>query len=245
RLRSAKLDSLAEFAAGAGHELNNPLAVIVGRAQLLLARTSDPAAMRSLRAILSQAQRAHRILRDLIYVARPPAPRTRPCVPDEIWRASIRDSRPEAEERGILLAWDGPDQNRRVWMDPDGLRHLADTLIRNAIEATPRGGAVRVSTSGNAIALRWSVQDTGQGLSPADATHLFDLFYCGRQAGRGLGLGLPRVARFVELAGGEIHWQSSPGQGTTFVVKLPPSEVPQPPPPLSGPENQPIRRATA
>ena len=57
RLRDAKLDALAEFAAGAGHELNNPLAVIVGRAQLLLGRTQDPETSRSLRIILSQAQR--------------------------------------------------------------------------------------------------------------------------------------------------------------------------------------------
>src|SRR5262249_20675650 len=69
RIRQAKLEALGEFAAGAGHELNNPLAVIVGRAQLLLARENNPQAVRSLRAILTQAQRAHRILRDLMYVA--------------------------------------------------------------------------------------------------------------------------------------------------------------------------------
>ena len=69
---ATKLDALGEFAAGAGHELNNPLAVIVGRAQLLLARAEDPEVVRSLRIITGQAQRAHRILRDLMFVARPP-----------------------------------------------------------------------------------------------------------------------------------------------------------------------------
>ena len=67
-----KLDALGEFAAGAGHELNNPLAVIVGRAQLLLSRTDDPESARSLRIMLNQAGRAHRILRDLMFVGRPP-----------------------------------------------------------------------------------------------------------------------------------------------------------------------------
>ena len=84
RLRREKLDALGEFAAGAGHELNNPLAVIVGRAQLLLARAEDPEVVRSLRIITAQAQRAHRILRDLMFVARPPAPRPRPCNPHEV-----------------------------------------------------------------------------------------------------------------------------------------------------------------
>ena len=94
KLRQAKLDALAEFAAGAGHELNNPLAVIVGRAQLLLTNEADPGRLRSLRAIIVQAQRAHRILRDLMFVARVPEPRPRICQPDEIVRGACATSRP-------------------------------------------------------------------------------------------------------------------------------------------------------
>ncbi|MCA1685593.1 MAG: HAMP domain-containing histidine kinase, partial [Planctomycetia bacterium] len=191
RIRHAKLDALAEFAAGAGHELNNPLAVIVGRAQLLLVHEADPKAVRSLRAILVQAQRAHRILRDLMYVARPPEPRPRFCQPDEIVRASVRDARADAEDREVRLAADPLDHGARVWADPDALRHLADILIRNALESTPKGGLVRVSTAGDATSLRWSVLDSGRGITPAEGGHLFDPFFCGRQAGRGLGMGLP------------------------------------------------------
>ncbi|MBV8555466.1 MAG: hypothetical protein JO116_07865, partial [Planctomycetaceae bacterium] len=58
---------------------------------------------------------------------------------------------------------------------------------------------------------------------------LFDPFYCGRQAGRGLGLGLPRAARFVSLAGGDLRWHSTPGQGTTFHLHLPLAAPPKPP----------------
>ena len=230
RLRKAKLDALAEFAAGAGHELNNPLAVVVGRAQLLLASAADPATIRSLRAILTQAQRAHRILRDLMYFARPPEPRPRYCQPDEIWRSSLRDARPDADVRGVHLACDGFDGGTRAWVDPDGLHHLADALLRNAIEATPRGGSVRVTSLGHEVALGWSVHDTGRGISPTEGDHLFDPFYCGRQAGRGLGMGLPRLARFLELAGGEIRWQTVQGQGATYLVRMPLAESPGPPP---------------
>lgn len=230
RLRLAKLDSLAEFAAGAGHELNNPLAVIVGRAQLLLTREADPQAQRSLRAILTQAQRAHRILRDLMYVARPPEPRPRSCQPDEVWKTSLRDARPEAEERGVTLSVEGLEHGKRVWADPDALRHLADSLLRNAIEATPRGGTVRVASAGDAHSLLWTIHDNGRGITPSEGCHLFDPFFCGRQAGRGLGMGLPRASRFVELVGGEIRWHSAPGQGATFSVRLPLVEPPKPPP---------------
>jgi signal transduction histidine kinase len=231
RLRQAKLAALAEFAAGAGHELNNPLAVIVGRAQLLLARESDPGATLMLRAILTQAQRAHRILRDLMYVARPPVPRVRFCQPDEIVRACLRDARAEAEARGIRLVGDPNGPGARVWADPDALRHLADILVRNALEATPKGGTIHVSASADAAAssLRWTVQDNGRGIAAAEGEHLFDPFYCGRQAGRGLGLGMPRAARIVAMAGGELRWHSTPGLGTTFHVHLPLPEPPAPP----------------
>ena len=66
-------------------------------------RETDPGAVRSLRAILTQAQRAHRILRDLMYVARPPEPRPRFCQPEEIVRNCLRDLRDGADERGVRL----------------------------------------------------------------------------------------------------------------------------------------------
>ena len=229
RLRQAKLEALAEFAAGAGHELNNPLAVIVGRAQLLLTRETDPQAQRSLLAILTQAQRAHRILRDLMYVARPPTSRPRFCQPDDVWRTSLRDARAEADDRGVHLSADGLGHGKRVWADPDGLRHLADSLLRNAIEATSPGGGVRVASSGDSTTLRWTIHDHGRGISAIEGSHLFDPFFCGRQAGRGLGMGLSRAARFVELAGGDLQWCSTPGQGATFSVRLPLAEPPKPP----------------
>jgi signal transduction histidine kinase len=235
RVRRAKLEALAEFAAGAGHELNNPLAVIVGRAQLLLAQETDPGAARSLRAILAQAQRAHRILRDLIYIARPPEPRPRFCQPDEIVRNCLRDLKADAEARGLKILAEGAELVPKVWADHDALRHLLESLIRNALEATPRGGQVRVTTSGDARTLRWTVQDNGRGLTATEARHLFDPFYCGRQAGRGLGLGLTRSARIVELYGGELRWHSAPGQGSIFQIHLPLTAPPEPLPPSPAP----------
>ncbi len=224
--RRAILEGLAEFAAGAGHELNNPLAVIVGRAQLLLAGHDQVDPGRSLRAIIAQAQRAHRILRDLMYVARPPELRPRPCQPDEIIKACFRDLQPEAEARGIRLVAESRDPGLRVYVDPDPLRQVADVLVRNALEATPSGGLVEFHTSGDPRKLRWTVHDNGRGIGPGEGAHLFDPFYCGRQAGRGLGLGLPRASRILAQIGGELRWQSSPGIGTTFQATIPVAPIP-------------------
>ncbi len=216
-----RLSALAQFAAGAGHELNNPLAVIMGRAQLLLARTKDADAVRSLQAIIAQSQRAHRILRDLMYVARPPAPRPRLCQPGEVVRSSLRDLASEAEARGIRLVVEPSDPIGWSMTDPDPLRHLADVLVRNAIEATPSGGLIRVRSFSNDRSMTWEVLDSGQGLSDEEVARMLDPFFCGRQAGRGLGLGLSRLARFLQLSGGTLTWRSVSNRGSLFSATLP------------------------
>ena len=227
RVRDGKLNALAEFAAGAGHELNNPLAVIVGRAQLLLGRVTDPETSRSLRIILSQAQRTHRILRDLMFVARPPALRPRACRPSEILRTALAGFQAECESRGIRLTSELEPVDSQTWADPDALAHVAETLIRNAIQATPPGERIQVRSARQGNELRWWFCDSGTGIALADGDHLFDPFFCGRQAGRGLGLGLPRAAKTVALAGGRLSWSTSPGQGSVFQVHLPFTSPPE------------------
>jgi signal transduction histidine kinase len=230
RCRQSKLAALAQFAAGAGHELNNPLAVIVGRAQLLLGSTSDPVTIRSLRAILSQAQRAHRILRDLMYVARTPPPRLRLCQPDEILRDCLRDLKNEFDARRLRVLWESQGSDGSLGSDPEALRHLAEILLRNALEASAEGGTIRVTSGVEAGILRWTFLDHGRGMSATDAEHLFDPFYCGRDAGRGLGLGLSRAARTVERLGGRLKWRSTAGRGSVFQVCLPSLDLAEPEP---------------
>jgi len=228
RLRQQKLAALAEFAAGAGHEINNPLAVVVGRAQLLLTRSEDPETTRSLQIILDQALRAHRILRDLIFVARPPILRRRKCRPAEILQMCLRGFQGECESRGIRLIDDVGESDANMVADPEALNHLAQILLRNAIQATPNGGKIEVRSTIRDDELGWSFSVSGNGITPTEGAHLFDPFFCGRQAGRGLGLGLPRAARFIELVGGHVRWTSNPGHGTAFHVHLPMSEAAQP-----------------
>jgi len=201
--------------------------VIVGRAQLLLGRVTDSEIGRSLRIILSQAQRTHRILRDLMFVARPPALRPRACRPSEILRTALAGFQAECESRGIRVSSELEPAESQTWADPDALTHLAETLIRNAIQATPPGERIQVRSGRQGNELRWWFCDSGTGIAPAEGDHLFDPFFCGRQAGRGLGLGLPRAAKTVALAGGRLSWSTSPGQGSVFQVQLPLTSPPE------------------
>ena len=219
--RDRDRDRLAEFAAGAGHELNNPLAVIQGRAQLLIARTGDPEAVRSLRAIVGQAQRAHQVIRDLMFYARPPAPRPRACRPLDVAEGAIADFRVEAESVGVRLADRVEGQVGLVETEPETIRQVLEVLLRNALQVTPSGGAIEVIARASADRVDWSIQDGGPGLRPGEAERMFDPFYCGRQAGRGLGLGLPRARAALARLGGQLTWSLGPGRGMTFHASVP------------------------
>lgn len=226
----AKLESLAEFAAGAGHEINNPLGTILGRVQLLAAEESHPERRRWLSAIGAQALRVRDMIGDVMLFARPPTPQ-----PEVVELASLLDrvaSRFAAEfaERQLTLTREGPP-SLSVWADPTQFAVAWSELLRNALFVSPRGGSVTVRAAlrfaeGRAWA-ELSLVDEGPGLSETEREHLFDPFYSGRQAGRGLGFGLSKCWRIVTNHGGCLHVENRPEGGAVVTVHWPtPSEAP-------------------
>ena len=219
-----RFESLAEFAAGAGHELNNPLAVIQGRAQLLLAKAGDDATKLSLKAIIDQTLRAHRMLRDLIFIARPGHPRPRYFRPADQIRSVAAELKDEAARHDVQLDVSFCPAAARLetdHLDPDHFRHMTLSLLRNALEASRQSGRVHVALRLDGPSLKLTVDDNGRGFDSRESVHLFDPFYCGRKAGRGLGLGLPRLARIVEQFNGRVRYRSQPNGGSVFEVILP------------------------
>lgn len=222
--QAGRFESLAEFAAGAGHELNNPLAVIQGRAQLLLAKTTHDSTKQSLKAIIDQTLRAHRMLRDLIFIARPGHPRPRYFRPADQVRTVAAELKEEAARHDVHLEVSTCPAAARLetdHLDPDHFRHMTLSLLRNAIEASRESGRVQVSLRQEGQSLKLTVDDNGRGFDSRESLHLFDPFYCGRKAGRGLGLGLPRLARIVEQLNGRVRYRSQPHGGSVFEVVLP------------------------
>jgi signal transduction histidine kinase len=211
RLRDAKLAALAEFAAGAGHEINNPVATIHGRAQQLLRSESDPARRRALASIASQALRIRDMIGDLMLFGRPPEP-------EPVWIDLAEVARevagPLAErfaEAGVSLTVEAP-QPVPVFADPLQIAVALTAVVENALNAASAGGHVRIAADEPDGVPALTVTDDGPGFSNADREHAFDPFYSGRQAGRGLGFGLPKAWRIVTLAGGEIDISSRPGE---------------------------------
>lgn len=223
RIRDAKLTGLAELAAGAGHEINNPLAVISGNAQRLARTESDPDRADALATILRQTQRITSILRELMQFARPPKPQREHTAVAEVFAALSEELTPSAEDRQVQLAF-GPAGEAWVDVDPKQLRSALVAVIRNGIEAVPKDGWVRVTCEPGGSRVRFVVEDSGPGLTPEAVQHAFDPFYCGRQAGRGRGLGLPTAWRLLRENGGDLRYDPAPGGVTRFVLTVPRGE---------------------
>ncbi|MFO0881691.1 MAG: histidine kinase dimerization/phospho-acceptor domain-containing protein [Gemmataceae bacterium] len=231
RLRSAKLSGLAEFAAGASHEINNPLAVISGQAQYILAHEADwlapdpeAGACQALHAIIQQTRRIHTILRDLMQFARPAPPRPSwidlPTLMGEV-AASLEET---ASARRVRVEVITRPERLSALFDPEQVRSALTCLLRNAIEAAPLDGWARLALQepGPGDRLEVHVEDSGTGPAPEQRPHLFDPFYSGRSAGRGRGLGLPLAWRLARQQGGDVFLEPiRPGQPTRFVLSLP------------------------
>lgn len=228
RVRDAKLAGLAELAAGAGHEINNPLAVISGNAQRLIRTEQDDDRADTLRTIVRQTQRIAGILRELMQFARPPKPQRGHFPAAELLDGLAEELGAFAADRQVRLTLVPAE----VWLDADPrqLRVAVAAVARNGIEAVPKGGWVRVSCEPSAAQVRILVEDSGPGLSAEAAEHAFDPFYCGRPAGRGRGLGLPTAWRLLRENGGDVRYDPAPDGVTRFVLTAPrgePAERPE------------------
>ncbi|MBI3838106.1 MAG: HAMP domain-containing histidine kinase [Planctomycetia bacterium] len=233
-LETEKLESLKELAYGAGHEINNPLANISARAQTLLEEERDPERRRKLSAINTQAFRAHEMIADMMLFARPPLPKR-----DELDLAPLvselfAELAATAAEQQTQLVWTAPAKPVIAWADKTQIAVAVRALCVNALEALVTGGRVEVALSTIASSchapagscpsrqtVQITVSDNGPGISSEVRRHIFDPFYSGREAGRGLGFGLSKCWRIVTLHGGLIDVDSAPGEGARFTITLP------------------------
>lgn len=219
-----KLESLVEFAAGAGHEINNPVAAISGRVQLLLKQESDPERIRSLAAIGSNALRISHMIGDTMQFAEPPPMHRERCELGEAVKTVLDKLQQRLKEQRVEIKLTRP-RELFVSADRNQLETVIAELLLNGLNACECGGTIQIhlaplDRSGGAFAVL-EITDNGPGLTELDRRHLFDPFYSGRQAGRGLGFGLCKCWRIVTRHGGTIETTSVPWVATTFTVNWP------------------------
>jgi putative nucleotidyltransferase with HDIG domain len=223
-VRTRSISMIGEMAAGAAHELNNPLAVIAGRAQMLAERTRDEEEKRALEVISQQAVRASGIVDELMDFAKPRAPepvtQTLRDVLDSLrqhWQQAT-----SLDDRQFQVRQADPDLT--VHADPDQLREILDAVVANAVQATIPQTARLLINSPSVVSddkVRIVIEDNGRGMTREVLERALDPFFSVRPAGRGRGLGLSRAYRLAELSGGRLWLDSTPNVGTRATVELP------------------------
>lgn len=223
-LENAKIESLKELAYGASHEINNPLANIAGRAQTLLKDERDSKRRQMLESIHVQAMRAHEMIADLMLFARPPALEPTDFDLCEIVSQVADELAPDAAARSVMIHTDLPVTSGLVRLDRTQIAVALRALADNSLEALGTGGEIVLGCRGpsqNSQAAELFVRDTGPGIPPEIREHIFDPFFSGREAGRGLGFGLSKCWRIVTDHGGQINVESRPAEGTLITLRLP------------------------
>jgi hypothetical protein len=228
-LETEKLEALKAFAYGSSHEINNPLANISTRAQTLLRDEKDPERRRKLAVINTQAFRAHELIADLMLFARPPALSISTVDLVSLTDQVVAELAVEAEEQKTQLVRLPTAFAVTVSADAGHLAVALKAVCVNSLEALRLGGRIEISVHAAAAApldsdgRAWAeiaVADTGPGIPPEVRRHLFDPYFSGREAGRGLGLGLTKSWRIVTEHGGRIDVDQPP-QGAVFRIRLP------------------------
>jgi signal transduction histidine kinase len=215
-VQSEKLAGIGRLAAGVAHEINNPLAVILGYARLLH-RKANGAAAADLHVIEEETLRAKLIVDGLLDLSRPltiePEPIDVRALCDEAV-ARLRETR-LLENVEVSVSGQGSIEGH-----PQKLRQVVLNLVKNAAEAAGPGGRVEVVVQGAAGGgARVMVRDSGPGLSHDARAKLFEPFYTTKDTGTGLGLAVSQG--IVHAHGGEIEAEASPRGGAQFTVRLP------------------------
>jgi CheY-like chemotaxis protein/anti-sigma regulatory factor (Ser/Thr protein kinase) len=223
---------------GIAHELNNPLAAVLGYAQLVRSADVDDKLARRLGMIHDEARRCQRIVHNLLSFARRHEPERKPLSLNEVVRSVLGLVGYQLRVAGIDV---------RCELDPDlpsihGDRHHLQQAVLNlvtnahhALEDGGGGGALSLRTRRCRHGVTVEVSDDGPGIPEAHLRRIYDPFFTTKESGRGTGLGLSIVYGIVTAHGGKIRCRSRPALGTTFEIELPRGE-PRKPDPAPGRE---------
>jgi len=222
-LRSRMMTSVGEMAAGAAHEMNNPLAVISGRSQLLAQQLTDPKHKSAAHLIHEQSHRLSAIITELMDFAKPVPPHPKETDLAELVARALREAKTQtdpADRTFEVTMADVPP----VVVDPQQVSAALTEVIDNAIHATdPASGHIELHAAFDPYSSRVvvMVSDNGCGMDEASLKRAFDPFFSNKPAGRRRGLGLAKALRWIEASGGSIRLESRSGQGTRGVILLP------------------------
>lgn len=221
--QSEKLAHMGQLSAGIAHELNNPLGVITMYSNLLLDDTTDDQMRNDLQLIVEQTERCRKIVGGLLNFARKNQVRLMEMDVEKLVNRSLQSvvipSKVNVEVEVELT-------DPYAFIDADQMMQVLTNLEKNAIEAMPSGGTLRLVLNDNPDEIIIRICDTGTGISPDNMDRIFTPFFTTKEVGKGTGLGLPLCYGIVKMHKGQINVISNNNPekgptGTTFTITLP------------------------
>jgi two-component system NtrC family sensor kinase len=237
-IQSEKMSAIGQLIAGIAHDLNNPLASVVGFADFLTEVPNIPSSIREpLAVVRDEAERASSIVRNLLGFARKQDHQRRPTALKPLLDATFvllrNQLMAQRVEAQIEIEPDLPMPD----VDPNQIQQVFVNLINNAAQAiasTGRPGNILVRARRWLDGVAVDIIDDGPGMSEALAAQVFEPFFTTKAEGEGTGLGLSISQGIVKEHGGRIMLSSEEGRGSTFTVQLPLSTRAATPPPAAG-----------
>jgi signal transduction histidine kinase len=212
-----------EVARRLAHEIKNPLTPIAMSVETLRdaharGRADFPALLEEgTQAIGEEVRRLKRIVDEFSRFARLPAPEPTPVAPAELVQAVLALF--TAPPAGVVLVREVEPGLPPVLADRDQVLQVLLNLVRNALDAVPTGGTVRIAARRDAAMVRFDVADSGPGIPQGDLKRVFEPYFTTKQGGTGLGLAIAQ--RIAEEHGGRLDAASAAGEGATFTLRLP------------------------
>jgi len=221
---SEKMATIGRLVSGVAHEVNNPLAAILGFTDLLLENPEVPHSARGdLQIILQETQRTKDIVQDLLSFARQRPVQREPVQVNRVLRQTIKLRSYDFASHGVEVLEDFEEALAPALGDSQQLQQVFLNILNNAYDAVQEAGQrgrIKIHTRRRTDMIEVAISDNGTGI--ADPQRIFDPFYTTKQVGKGTGLGLSICYGIVRAHGGEIQcWSNEGDAGSTFVVRIP------------------------
>ncbi len=225
--RSDRLATIGQIAAGAAHEIRNPLTSIRSTIQYLKKKDPDDERREMMDELIAEVDRIDEIIRGMLSFSKPVKPLKEKVDLADLLQKTLNLTAPTARRNRVEFRFPPPAERITLMADPQQLRQVFMNIILNAVQAMPQGGDLAIEMGAVALPDRASrihtvFTDTGSGIPDSDLEHIFDPFFTTKNDGTGLGLSISYG--IIQQHGGEIEVRSrhgSPPTGTTITVILP------------------------
>ncbi|HEY4320280.1 MAG TPA: ATP-binding protein [Gemmatimonadales bacterium] len=219
---SEKMLAIGRVVSGVAHELNNPLAVVLGQSETLIDAPMDDDVRAGLRLINEQAHRARHIVRDLLMFVRQRDEPREPVDATELIKRVVASQQGAARRHNVTLTASLVSGPVEIRADRNGIEQVLLNLVDNAFDAAGAGGRIRVVERVTDDAVAIAVEDSGPGVPQAAVDRIFEPFFTTKPIGHGTGLGLSVSIGIVERHGGTLCLENQPiaGVGARLVMTL-------------------------